>query len=111
MSDTPRKRVFLSNLHYFYGQTDGSYNIPSSADGDLLKTAKREIEELERELTEVKEELAELREDKALLDLADDLHPQWSFAGLTPERETYDGTLREALRQLRTQQESEASDD
>jgi hypothetical protein len=37
---------FLSNLHYFYAQTDGTYAFPSSAEGDLLKQAKKEVEEL-----------------------------------------------------------------
>jgi hypothetical protein len=38
--------VFLANAHYFYARTDGTYAFPNSADGDLLKQAKREIEEL-----------------------------------------------------------------
>jgi hypothetical protein len=42
------KSTFLSNLHYFFAKTDGSYDIPNSADGDLLKTAKAEIEILIR---------------------------------------------------------------
>ena len=40
------KSIFLSNLHYFFAKTDGSYDIPNSADGDLLKIAKTEIEAL-----------------------------------------------------------------
>lgn len=36
--------VFLSNLHYFFGQTDGSYALPAGSVGDLLKQAKRELE-------------------------------------------------------------------
>ena len=36
--------VFLSNLHYFYAKTDGTYEFPNSAEGDLLKQAKKEIE-------------------------------------------------------------------
>ena len=40
------KSVFLSNLHYFFAQTDGTYKFPSSAEGDLLKQAKKEIESL-----------------------------------------------------------------
>ena len=36
--------VFLSNLHYFYAKTDGTYEFPNSKDGDLLKQAKKEIE-------------------------------------------------------------------
>lgn len=40
------KSIFLSNLHYFFGQTDGTYAIPNSSVGDLLKQAKKEIEVL-----------------------------------------------------------------
>ena len=36
--------VFLSNLHYFFAQTDGTYKYPPGAVGDLLRQAKREIE-------------------------------------------------------------------
>lgn len=36
--------IFLSNLHYFFGQTDGSYQWPVGVLGDLLKQAKKEIE-------------------------------------------------------------------
>lgn len=36
--------MFLSNLHYFYAKTDGTYEFPNSKDGDLLKQAKKEIE-------------------------------------------------------------------
>lgn len=36
--------IFLSNLHYFFGQTDGSYQWPGGVLGDLLKQAKKEIE-------------------------------------------------------------------
>jgi hypothetical protein len=39
------KSIFLSNLEYWYLQTDGTYVFPNSAEGDLLKQAKREIEE------------------------------------------------------------------
>ena len=42
------KSIFLSNLAHFYAQTDGTYSFPNSAEGDLLKQAKREIEELTR---------------------------------------------------------------
>ena len=38
--------VFLANLHHYCAQTDGTYAFPNSMEGDLLKTAKREIEEL-----------------------------------------------------------------
>lgn len=36
--------VFLSNLHYFYAKTDGTYEFPNNTEGDLLKQAKKEIE-------------------------------------------------------------------
>lgn len=48
------KPVFLSNLHHFCAQTDGSYRFPNSAEGDLLKQAKREIEALQAELDTAK---------------------------------------------------------
>lgn len=48
------KSVFLSNLHYFCAQTDGTYKFPNSAEGDLLKQAKKEIEALETENAELK---------------------------------------------------------
>lgn len=38
--------VFLANLHHMCAQTDGSYRFPNSREGDMLKTAKREIEQL-----------------------------------------------------------------
>ncbi len=41
------KSIFLSNLQYFYGKLDGSYDFPNSVEGDLLKQAKKEIEELQ----------------------------------------------------------------
>ena len=40
------KSKFLLDLHYFFGQTDGTYSIPNSSVGDLLKRAKLEIETL-----------------------------------------------------------------
>lgn len=40
------KSTFLVNIHHAYGQTDGTYAFPNSREGDMLKTAKREIEEL-----------------------------------------------------------------
>ena len=33
--------VFLSNLHYFYAKTDGTYEFPNSKDGDLLKQKRK----------------------------------------------------------------------
>lgn len=44
------KSIFLSNLHHAYAQTDGTYAFPNSREGDMLKTAKREIEALHAEL-------------------------------------------------------------
>lgn len=43
------KSIFLSNLHYFFAQTDGTYKYPDGAIGDLLKQAKKEIEQLLQE--------------------------------------------------------------
>lgn len=47
------KSVFLSNLHYFYSKTDGTYGFPNSSDGDLLKQAKKEIENMRDRLNEI----------------------------------------------------------
>lgn len=44
------KSIFLSNLFHAYAQTDGTYAFPNSREGDMLKTAKREIENLHAEL-------------------------------------------------------------
>lgn len=49
------KSTFLSNLHHFCAQTDGSYDFPNSQEGDLLKTAKKEIEELNQQIEQTKE--------------------------------------------------------
>ena len=50
------KSVFLANLNYFFAQTDGSYKFPNSAEGDLLKRAKFEIESLLEENNRLKNE-------------------------------------------------------
>lgn len=42
--------IFLANIHHLYAQTDGSYRFPNSCEGDMLKTAKREIEALRSDL-------------------------------------------------------------
>ncbi|WP_050465906.1 hypothetical protein [Herbaspirillum autotrophicum] len=44
-----QKSVFLSNLVYFYGQTDGTYKWPVGPVADLLKQAKHEIEAIRQE--------------------------------------------------------------
>jgi hypothetical protein len=48
-----KKSVFLSNIHYYYAQTDGTYRFPNCVEGDLLKQAKFEIEELLKKLEEM----------------------------------------------------------
>lgn len=55
------KSLFLANLHYFYAKTDGTYDIPNSADGDLLKQAKVEIEDLHKENKILKRQVEELQ--------------------------------------------------
>lgn len=45
--------VFLANLHHMCAQTDGTYRFPNSREGDMLKTAKREIEQLREALRRV----------------------------------------------------------
>ena len=57
---TNNSSVFLSNLHYFYAQTDGTYRIPKTPDGQLLKRAKKEIESLMQENSKIKNELNDL---------------------------------------------------
>jgi hypothetical protein len=42
----------LSNLHHAYAQTDGTYAFPNSREGDMLKQAKKEIEQLRATLEE-----------------------------------------------------------
>jgi hypothetical protein len=42
--------IFLSNLHYFFAQTDGTYTIPNTLDGDLLRQAQKEILEIRNSL-------------------------------------------------------------
>ena len=36
----------LDRIDYFYKQTDGTYNFPNSAEGDLLRIAQQEIRDL-----------------------------------------------------------------
>ena len=51
------KSVFLSNIHHAFAQTDGTYSFPNSLLGDLIKTAKREIETLEKENQKLRKSL------------------------------------------------------
>lgn len=48
--------AFLANLHHMCAQTDGTYRFPNSREGDMLKTAKREIEQLRSALSRVKQQ-------------------------------------------------------
>ncbi len=41
-----KSSIFLANLHHSYAQTDGTYKFPNSLEGDLLKTAMKEITQL-----------------------------------------------------------------
>lgn len=52
------KPVFLSNLHHAYAQTDGTYAFPNSREGDMLKTAKREIEHAEQGIARLRRAVA-----------------------------------------------------
>lgn len=36
----------LDRINYFYKQTDGTFNFPNSAEGDLLRVAQQEILDL-----------------------------------------------------------------
>jgi len=48
------KSIFLENLHHAYAQTDGTYKFPNSRDGDMLRQAMREIEEMQNRKSEVR---------------------------------------------------------
>lgn len=49
--------VFLSNLFHAYAKTDGSYAFPNSREGDMLKTAKTEIEYYLRGIEQLRQEI------------------------------------------------------
>lgn len=61
-----RHSTFLPNLHHAYAQTDGSYAFPNSREGDMLKTAKTEIEYHLAGIVKLRTELLEA--ESALLD-------------------------------------------
>lgn len=42
--------IFLANLHHAYAQTGGTYAFPNSREGDMLKQAKKELEQLQADL-------------------------------------------------------------
>jgi len=46
----PSDSIFLSNIHHAFAQTNGDYAFPNSLEGDLLKRAKFEIEELQQKV-------------------------------------------------------------
>ena len=52
--------IALGHIQHAYMQTDGSYNFPNSREGDILKQAKAEIEELEAKLAECEVAIKEL---------------------------------------------------
>lgn len=47
------RSVFLENIHHAFAQTDGTYKFPNSLEGDLLKRAKKEIEQLLKTIDEL----------------------------------------------------------
>ena len=47
--------VFLSNIHHAYAQLDGTYKYPDSREGDMIRRAKKEIEDLLEEIEELKQ--------------------------------------------------------
>lgn len=51
--------IFLENIHHAYARTDGTYQFPNSREGDMLKTAKVEIEALLRRLENLREAVNE----------------------------------------------------
>ena len=56
-----KKSIFLENLRYFYARTTGEFDFPNSAEGDLLKRAKIEIEELIKQNEQLEREKAQLQ--------------------------------------------------
>lgn len=66
--------IFLSNVKYFYARTDGTYAFPNSAEGDLIKQAVREIEELRSMVSQPPSDnaaniVAEYLESKRIIDI------------------------------------------
>jgi hypothetical protein len=49
--------IALGHMHHAYAQTDGTYKFPDSREGDILKQAKKELEELEALNRNLKESL------------------------------------------------------
>lgn len=54
--------TFLLNVHHAYAQTDGSYAFPNSREGDMLRTAKREIEQLRVALASAPADIRRMRQ-------------------------------------------------
>lgn len=75
------KRVFLTNLHYFFAQTDGTYAYPNGAIGDLLKQAKEEIEALEKTESSLKSQLEDV---VTVLDLSESMLAEHGPHGTSP---------------------------
>jgi hypothetical protein len=38
--------IALEHMHHAYAKTDGTYDFPNSREGDILKQAKKELEQL-----------------------------------------------------------------
>jgi len=55
--------TFLPNLHHAYARTDGTYDFPNSREGDMLKTAKTEIEYHLAGLEKLRREIHKAEED------------------------------------------------
>ena len=46
--------IALGHMHHAYAQTDGTYKFPDSREGDILKQAKKELEELEAKVRQLR---------------------------------------------------------
>ena len=49
----------LDRMKYFYGQIDGTYKFPNSAEGDLLKICLKEIAELRERIKLLESDLGD----------------------------------------------------
>lgn len=58
-----KNSTFLPNLFHAYAQTDGTYAFPNSREGDMLKTAKREIEHHLAGIERLRREIHEAESD------------------------------------------------
>ena len=100
MSKEYLEKEIKYRLLYFYGKTDGSFDFPNSAEGDLLKLVNEYM--MSRNLAS---ENAELRKDKERLDRLQSSHlalycstegEVWRKEGIYKIREYIDEEMEDA---------------